>query len=58
MSVKRGLLPYGKNVWVFEKRERKKISPEKKEYEEKLHNAAFGNLYFKFISVIKLKRTR
>lgn len=57
MEVKRIFLPYGKNVWVFENRVRKKIPPEARyRVWRKAYNTAFSNLYVNNISVIKLKR--
>jgi hypothetical protein len=59
MDVKRILLLYGKNLWVYEYRVRKKILPEKRyRVWRKTRNTAFSNLYVNNISVIKLKRMR
>jgi hypothetical protein len=56
-DVKRIFLPYGKDLWVYENRVRKKIPPEtSNRVWRKTHNTAFSNLYVNNINVIKLKK--
>ena len=58
MEVKRILLTYGKNLWVFENRMWKKISTQTRyRVRRRTHNTIFGNLKANYNIVIKLKKT-